>query len=140
MRQQNWRTKLTAHIHERLDRDFEWGQHDCVLWAASCIEQVTGTDYAKDIRGTYTTPEGGYKAIVKVFGCHQIIELCTKLLGPSFHVSHAIPGDVVYKSSNQGGFDAVLGICNGRYSIFINDTGGLVNLPTLDLDGAFHVS
>lgn len=140
MRLINWRTKLTAHVHAHLERNLEWGQHDCVLWAASCIEKVTGVDHAAKIKGTYSTPEGGYKAIVKAFGCHQITELCEKLLGSPIHIASAIPGDVVYRRSNMGGFDAILGICNGRYSIFIDENGGLANLPTLDQDGAYHVA
>ena len=139
MRVENWRTELTAHIHAHMTREFEWGQHDCVLWAASCIEKITGINHASDVAGTYSTPEGGYKAIVKAFDCHQITELCAKLLGPAIHVASAIPGDIVYKKSNVNGFDAVLGICNGRFSIFVNDTGGLVNIETIELDGAYRV-
>lgn len=135
----NWRTTLTAHINEHREREFEWGQHDCALWAASCVAQIIGEDFAEKVRGTYSTPEGAYKAILKAYNCHQITEICQKFFGDPIHIAFALPGDIVFRKSNMGGFDAILGICNGKSSIFVQEEGGLGNIPTIELDGAYRV-
>lgn len=135
----NWRTLLTAHINDHREDYFEWGTHDCALWAANCILIETGVDFAKDIRGTYTTPEGAYKQIIKVFKCHQITEIFQKVFGDEIHVSACLPGDVVFKRSNMGGFDAIVGICNGKASHFVTELEGLRHIPTLECDGGYRV-
>lgn len=136
----NWRTALTQTINDKRELEFKWGEHDCALWAASCVHAITGIDFAKDIRGTYTSPEGAYKQIIRVYDCHQITEIFEKCLeGKPIHVASALPGDVMFRSSNMGGFDAIVGICNGKSSLFLTEEQGLISIPTLELDGAYRV-
>ncbi len=44
---------IAEYISRTAGDPFIWGENDCALWCASLVHDVTGTDPAKDIRGTY---------------------------------------------------------------------------------------
>lgn len=47
----DWRLRLDAFVTERLARPFEWGAHDCALFAADAVLAITGHDLAVGLRG-----------------------------------------------------------------------------------------
>ena len=49
------RTRFEALLRDRMAKPFEWGVHDCCLWAADCVLAITGADPAADLRGSYST-------------------------------------------------------------------------------------
>ena len=56
------------------------------------------------------------------------------------HIAFARPGDIVYKNSNQDGYDCALGVCYGAVSFFIfEEDEGLRPVNTLELNGCFRV-
>lgn len=138
-RVEGWRTHLTAHIKEQRDRPFEFGYHDCAMWVAGCVYKITGVDHASHVRGTYSTPEGAYKAIRKGYDVDSLIALYDAKF-KRVHIAFARPGDIVFKMSNFMGFDCIAGICYGLHSFFVSeDLNTLVEIPTLDCDGGWHV-
>lgn len=64
MRQLNWHQHLAQTLQAAMTRPFSWGEHDCCLFAADCVQAVTGADVATDFRGTYRTAPGAKKAIL----------------------------------------------------------------------------
>ena len=134
----NWRDKLTDEISRVSEDCFLWGTNDCFQFIANCIESYTGHDITNGSRGSYTTPLGGIKQLLKLGGCHQLKEYLDTLF-PLDHIAFAKPGDVVFKNSNQDGYDAILGICYGQISFFILEEGGLTKFQTLQLDGCWKV-
>lgn len=136
----NWHSKLTAHINARRTRKFEFGYHDCVQWVASCVYVVTGVDHAASVKGTYSSGESAYRALLKNTTAMNLKELFATKFGEPQHIAFAREGDVVYKNSNAGGFDAIVGICYGRHSFFIDEENGLTELDTLSLDGCWWVN
>ncbi len=54
-RRQDWPQQLHTFIDERLDRPFEWGIQDCVLFAADGILRMTDEDILAGLRGQWTT-------------------------------------------------------------------------------------
>jgi len=100
----DWRTRLNAVINERRNTPFEWGQHDCALWAAVAVNAMTGDDFAKDAIGSYTTEIGAYKCLSKIYGTDSLKEVFSSRF-EEVHISSARPGDLVYKNSNLFGFD-----------------------------------
>lgn len=51
----DWPERLAALIEERRHQPFEWGRHDCVLFAADAVRACTGLDPAAQFRGTYAS-------------------------------------------------------------------------------------
>lgn len=140
---ENWRDKLNAHIEANRQRPFEWGQHDCALWAASCVEVTTGTDLGEPFRGRYKTAAGALKAIRKA-GHLTPEALAEARVGPRQPPAFARAGDMVaadLKALGLAGSDRQiglsLGICNGSVCWFVSDDG-LVSIPTLSTECAFH--
>lgn len=65
MRRLNWHQHLAETLQAAMTRPFLWGEHDCCLFAADCVQAMTGTDYAVEFRNTYHTAAGAQKAILK---------------------------------------------------------------------------
>jgi hypothetical protein len=55
MRRPDWPERLSAVFVAARGRAFEYGVHDCGLFAADCVEALTGTDPAAVWRGRYAT-------------------------------------------------------------------------------------
>ena len=140
VRVKDWRTKLSAHINTMRPEPFVWGKHDCALWAASCVEVMTGVDLAAPVKGKYSTPQGAYKSIKKYYDVDQISELMKKLFGEPIHAANIRPGDIAFVKVNFAGFDYALGICNGAHSFFVTENlNSLAMMDTLQVDGGFRV-
>lgn len=62
-RLRDWQSRLSRCIAARLSKRFAWGEHDCVLFAADCIEACTGVDPAAEMRGTYSDAAGAARLV-----------------------------------------------------------------------------
>lgn len=134
----NWIDRLARLIRDRKHTPFEWGKHDCCLWAADAVEAQTGIDQAPNWRGSYSTPIGAVRLLTRE-GVRSPTELATRLWGPKQHISRAKIGDIVVGHLGDRFKDA-LGVCYGRNSLFVGtDAGhpGLVTLQTLNLEHCY---
>jgi hypothetical protein len=52
-RLEDWETRLLAEIDAARFRDFAYGQHDCALFAAGCVDAMCGTTLAETLRAAY---------------------------------------------------------------------------------------
>jgi hypothetical protein len=136
----DWKQHLTTLINERRTAPFQWGTHDCALWAADCVLAITGEDFAKDARGTYESAIGAIKCLSKIYQADNLKEVFSSRF-EEVHIALARPGDIVYRASNYEGFNVAIGVCYGANSFFLIDgENSLVMLPTLTLDGAFRIA
>jgi hypothetical protein len=55
---QNWPRRLHILIQSSQAITFQWGLHDCGLFAARWIREATGLDLGAPYRGTYSTEAG----------------------------------------------------------------------------------
>ena len=60
----DWQARLAEVFTERASDAFEWGRNDCALFAADCIEAMTGLDPAAEYRGTYDDERGALRIVV----------------------------------------------------------------------------
>lgn len=74
MKNLNWQEKIVALVREREHVPFEWGTHDCCLFAADCVKEITGTDYAAVFRGRYKTETGAKRLLVKAGGLTAVLD------------------------------------------------------------------
>ena len=62
-RHSNWTAPLIEYLAAAARRPFKPGHHDCALFAAGAVAAMTGTDFAAQWRGRYTTLRGGLRVI-----------------------------------------------------------------------------
>ena len=123
MRLRDWQSRLDAAIREARARPFEWGRHDCALFAAGCVAALTGADPASDLRGRYTTETGAARVIKRLGGLEGIGDA---RLGPRVPVLCAQVGDVGL--IEQDGRD-MAAVCAGQHWLAAALEGGLAVLP-----------
>lgn len=119
MRLVGWAELLYAAVDDASQRDFEWGVHDCCLFAADILLAFTGTDYAEPVRG-YTTQEEA-EAIIAGYG--DMETMITALVGVEAVEAkgkNVRRGDLVIAELENG--DTV-GICIGVNCVFAQARG-----------------
>lgn len=118
MRLMDWESRLAALVQARLRAPFIWGAHDCVLFAADCIEAMTGGDPVADLRGQWDDRSSAVRAIARAGGLAGAIALrgFVPAPGPLF----AQRGDLVLH--HRDGADA-LAICTGPSLAAPSDVG-----------------
>ncbi len=94
MRLDGWEAVLRETVERSRERSFEWGAHDCALFAADCVLAMTGTDLATAFRGKYTTAAGSRRALIRL-GEGSLEATVTAVLGEPIAPALARRGDVV---------------------------------------------
>jgi hypothetical protein len=143
-RNENWQQALNKTVEAARERPFSWGKHDCCLFAADCVEAMTGADPMEFIRGQYADEEGA-RDVLKTLGGKTLYRTLQKIFGQALSPAMAHRGDVVYR--RDATFPSI-GICLGDISVFVGanqTTGqntyvdGLVLVKTLSCLKAFRV-
>ncbi|WP_312838456.1 DUF6950 family protein [Pantoea piersonii] len=65
MKHPDWQKRLVTVIKAAEKRPFSWGEHDCCLFAADCVEAMCGEDFAAEFRGKYDSETGAKKALLR---------------------------------------------------------------------------
>lgn len=135
MRKADWEKRLMITIAAHKAAPFKWGVSDCALFAADCVEAMTGIDYAEDFRNRYKTEKGAAKAL-KRYGEGDLVSTVEKYLNrvPG-GLNYAQRGDVVAAETEAG---VALGICLGTTSVF-KTPDGVIGLPTSQCIAAWRV-
>ena len=124
MRLEGWELRLARYINDHMYMPFQWGQNDCMLFAAGGVEAVTGVDPGAEFRGTYDDAISAYRIIG---GTDKIEEFVNGIMGaPIENLALLGRGDAVM-ADNDG--RPCLGICMGTDSVFPSETG-LRSIPT----------
>lgn len=131
MRAENWPALLQEYLEATRGRHFDWGNHDCALWAARWVHLCTGRDHFSAWAGRYASEVGAYKEILRR-GFRSVADIADSHLEAK-EVGHANRGDLMLDPNG------CLGICNGLYSHFVTDEGLLMH-RTLDCLKAWEVS
>ena len=129
-----WRSRLSVHLDGLTRCPFAYGQHDCVLFAASCVEVMTGVDLAARYKGLYRSLKGGLKLLAQD-GFVSPLAMVAAHFGrvpPAF----AQVGDIMVLQMDRG-IDA-LGINVGE-RIAVLQPHGLAMAPRLAAIAAFRV-
>ena len=133
VRRSDWRSRLSACIQGALEKPFEWGSHDCAIFAADAILAMTDVDLAAGFRGHYSTEIGGARRL-RSAGHSDQLQLAASLL-PEIDPAFATDGDVC--AFDTSGW-SVLGLFVGDL-IAAPGIDGLKFVPRTDAMRAFHV-
>jgi len=128
MRLLGWEKRLAARIKAAGGQSFEWGMFDCCIFAADCVQDITGKDLMAEMRGKYTSELGAAKLIKKVGGLPAYL---TKTLGHEIRFEQAKRGDVVM-------FGDVVGVCVGAQFV-APMKAGLYFCPMANVSSAWGV-
>ena len=110
VRHDNWPRHFYDFLAERNAMPFAWGSNDCALFAAACVQAISGHDIASAYVGLYDNAAGTLSVISQAGGLQAI---CQQHLGDPIPVAMAQRGDVVYIQHPQTGRDC-LAICCGN--------------------------
>lgn len=121
-RLRNWPSRFAALVDSARAQPFEWGQHDCCLWAANAVLAITGRDPGAPWRGAYRTTRGALDLLESIGG----LEGAGALTGNPIQVALAAIGDVGLVRWTDG--TESLAVCAGHSWLAAGDAG-LVHLP-----------
>ena len=116
-RVENWQQALSAVIRACWNAPFAWGEHDCVMFAADCVQAITGSDPAAEYRGKYETEVGAAKLMKRSGGLR---EMATAALGDEISPALATLGDVGLHEVDEA---PALAICAGTHWLAAGPNG-----------------
>lgn len=116
-RYHDWQIRFERFVRERAALPFAWGTHDCAIFAADCVQTLTGTDVALPELRTHTTELQAARLLKKHGG---VAGIAAAALGEPIAPLLANVGDVVL--TDMGGGD-MLAICNGGTCMAPGPTG-----------------
>src|SRR3984885_8915801 len=68
-RHKHWDTRMFHQfLLDSATTPFEWGTHDCCLYAANAIQSFTGIDLADDFRGKYADQLSAFRLVSSLTG------------------------------------------------------------------------
>lgn len=136
IRLDDWPARLDEAVAIGNMRAFEWGKHDCLMFAADCVRAMTGVDLMAEWRGSYDSHDAAYANLDKGYRGSLAYAVSSKL------ERHASPffaqrGDVVLHDNTAGVLG--LGVCLGRMFAAPAEVKGLVYFPLSKAIAAWKV-
>lgn len=107
----DWPIALSRFLDDYADKPFVWGENDCILFAASAVQALTGNDLAASWRGKYKSEAEARKILEKLGGLSTLV---SKSLG--------VQGIPNMAAAKRG--DVVLTMFNGVTGLGIVDDSG----------------
>lgn len=95
-----WRSALAREIERVRRLPFQYGRHDCALFAAGVVAAMTGTDLGEPFRGRYTTMLGGVRR-ARELGYADHVDVFARAL-PEIKPVFAQQGDVAVIPADPG--------------------------------------
>jgi len=120
----DWAMRLDDLIRRRRARPFEWGRHDCAIFAADAVLAMTDRDLAAGLRGL-----GVRQALRHVRAVGGMCHLVPDGLPPLTHTALAIEGDIALIEQPARGFKRLaLGVVVGG-AVLGPARAGLASMP-----------
>ena len=140
-RKRDWPQRLDIEVLAAAGRPFAWGQHDCSLFAGSCVAAMTGADPMARFRGHYTSKRGAY-ALAKRFAGGGVAALWQALAAeygwPEIAPLRASGGDVAVVALEDVGDVLAVVALDGR-AVLIAAPDGLTTRPLKAVARAWRV-
>jgi len=132
MRIPNWQQGFNAWLASAQMRQFEWGQFDCALMAAECIEVLTGTHPEPDLPGSYHSPIGAARVLHEHDG---LTGICDR------HLKRIEVKDMDWGDIALGRFDnkETLMVSAGSDFLAMGERATLINKESAQADIAWRV-
>lgn len=123
----SWESLLFGLVGVAARRAFQWGRHDCAMFAADAVEAMTLADPARAWRGTYRDESGARALIANAGGLDRLATQGLEI-EPIDNWRLAQRGDVVLVG-RPGDGDPCLGVSMGSRLAIASLDGGVAWLP-----------
>lgn len=133
MRVQEWPERLNRFLMAADRKRFEWGVHDCCLFAARAVQELTGQDFAAPFYDQYDDALSASRLLVKHGGVRGI---ATSALGEEIPPLTAGRGDIVLLQTHEHG--DTLAVCTGTHCA-APGIHGLMLVPLAEAVSAWRV-
>lgn len=134
MRYSDWINRLLTEIEAASSRAFEWGQHDCCLFAARCVDAITGSTYEADLQAQYTDQAS---AMTYLESQTDLSTALTVRFGAMEPWWRAMRGDLMLVPTDDG--IGSVGICLGPTIACVSTTTGVTYVKNSTATGCWHV-
>lgn len=134
-RQPDWPLRLEALVADRQHQPFSWGGQDCALFAADCVQALTGVDVAPPSLRQHRHARAALRSLRAHGGLHGIAQAA---LGTPIAPALAGVGDVLLTRPSAQAHHPMLAICNGATAI-APGPHGLVSLDLAQVSHAWRV-
>lgn len=114
----DWPERLAMAIEAARERPFAWGFHDCCLFAADVVRELTGEDLAAPFRGRYASRREAVALLGARGGLEAVLDAVLGPRRPTARLAHR--GDVVLAQTDEG---PAVGICCGYRAAFAGPHG-----------------
>jgi hypothetical protein len=129
----DWNARVTVFLTQHARTPFRPGRHDCALFAAGCVEAMTGEDPAAAFRGRYSTLAGG-RRVLRRAGFADHVALVASLFDEIAPLMAQV-GDIAVVNSPEG---PALGLVAGA-DIVVPAPQGLGAVSLMAARRAFRV-
>lgn len=127
---QNWPSLFDAALEGKSDTPWEWGAHDCALFAADMVKAICGCDLGKGLRG-YKSVRGALGTIRRAGGFAEMIDASARRYGVSrIALEYAGRGDPVlarHPTDEIFGLEAGVIDTSGRFVIVAQKVGWVMS-------------
>lgn len=113
---------LSRFLNRAAEREFVWGDFDCLLWLADLVAERRGKDPAEDLRHSYSSMLGAAKIVRDAGGMISLVSKQLKPLGLR-RVEKAQRGDIAVVSVNGDGGEH---FGNQAGAIIMNGTAAMI--------------
>ena len=116
-----WEDRLRSYVVSVKDTPFVWGQHDCLLFAAGCVQAVTGRDLADNYRGKYSTARQAKQLLKQITAGEGTVDAALDRVGQRLpSVLAARRGDLVATVAGRG---PCIGVVGPGGCFFVSERG-----------------
>lgn len=119
---------LIKYIESVKFKPFEWGVHDCCMFANNAMLVFVNEDFMPEFKNKYHDAKSAIE-IMRALGSKTLYHTMVKKFGRPFNIAKAKRGDIIYKKDGLEG--PSLGICMGTTTYFAGENG-LVEVNTLE--------
>ncbi len=126
----DWKPRLTAYVVKAASTPFQYGVHDCALFAAGAVVAQCGLDHADHFRGQYRNLRAGLR-LLKRSGYADHVALASAIL-PDRHPALMRPGDLAVIEDDGR---LILGVVQGECIYAVTPAG----IGRLSIDRASRI-
>ncbi|QXV82361.1 putative minor tail protein [Escherichia phage KurtStettler] len=97
-----WQTRLLTTVNELKEVPFVWGQNDCCIFVAKCLDAQYGTSIADGIIGQYSTELGSKRFMLEKAKSTYLPTMLDVYITQRVDKKYAQRGDVVTFNGDLG--------------------------------------
>lgn len=117
VRKEGWEKRFTKYVESVANRPFKRGEHDCTIFVALCVREITGHDLSKEFFKAYKNKEQAWK-ILNELGCEDLCDLACLYAGEAHeNVKFAKRGDIVLLKHETEGYSLGVVDLSGRQAV-----------------------